>query len=116
MAMSTLLRVSRPRLLAGIAVVLLTAACASVPPKSPAQVHADRVLADKVENALNADPLYYFRHVGVQAHDGRVSLTGLVWSNDSIVQAERVARQVPGVTSVADELELEREGSNVGGS
>lgn len=112
--MSTLLRAYRPRLLAGLSVVLLSTACASVPGESPAQVHADRVLADKVENALNADPLYYFRHVSVQAHDGRVRLTGFVWSNDSIEQAERVARQVPGVTSVADELVLEREGSTAG--
>ena len=114
--MSTLLRAHRPRLLAGFSVVLLTAACASAPPGSPAQVQADRVLAAKVENALNADPVHYFRHVDVEADDGKVSLTGYVWSNDSIVQAQRVASQVSGVTSVANQLELERGGSNAGGS
>jgi osmotically-inducible protein OsmY len=114
--MSTLLRAHRPRLLAGISVVLLTAACASAPPESPAQVQADRVLADKVASALDADPVHYFRHVDVQADDGKVSLTGYVWSNDSVLQAKRVASQVPGVTSVADQLELERAGGTAGGS
>ena len=114
--MSTLLRAHRPRLLAGFSVVLLTAACASAPPGSPAQVQADRVLAAKVENALNADPVHYFRHVDVEADDGKVSLTGYVWSNDSLLQAQRVASQVSGVTSVANQLELERGGSNAGGS
>jgi osmotically-inducible protein OsmY len=114
--MNTFFRVHRPRLLAGLAIVLFTAACASTPPKSPAQNQADRTLTDKVENALDADPAYFFRHVDVQADDGKVSLSGYVWSNASIVQAKRVASQVPGVTSVADQLELERAGSAAGGS
>jgi osmotically-inducible protein OsmY len=114
--MITFFRVHRPRLLAGFSVVLLTAACASTAPKSTSQIQADRALAGTVENALNADPVHYFRHVDVQADDGKVSLSGYVWSNDSIVQAKRLASQVPGVTSVSDQLELERNGSNAGGS
>jgi osmotically-inducible protein OsmY len=69
-----------------------------------------------VESALAADPTYYFRHVDVQADDGTVSLSGYVWSNDSIVQAKRVASGVPGVHAVADQLELERAGGTAGGS
>jgi osmotically-inducible protein OsmY len=114
--MNTFFRLHRPRLLAGLSVVLFTAACASTPPKSPAQNQADRALADNVENALDADPAYFFRHVDVQADDGKVSLSGYVWSNASIVQAKRVASQVPGVNSVVNQLELERAGSTAGGS
>ena len=114
--MNTFFHLHRPRLLAGLAVVLLTAACASTAPKSAAQTQADRALASNVQNALNADPQHYFRHVDVQADDGKVSLNGYVWSNDSIVQAKRLASQVPGVTSVSNQLELERNGSNSGGS
>jgi osmotically-inducible protein OsmY len=114
--MNTFFHATHPRLLAGLAAVLLTVACASAPPKSAAKVQADRVLADKVENALDTDPVYFFRHVDVQADDGKVSLSGYVWSNASIAQAERVASHVRGVTSVSDQLELERAGSNAGGS
>jgi osmotically-inducible protein OsmY len=114
--MNTFFHANRPRLLAGLSVLLLTAACASTSPKSAAQIQADSVLADKVENALDNDPLHFFRHVDVQADDGKVSLSGYVWSNASIVQAERVASHVPGVISVSDQLELERAGSAAGGS
>ena len=114
--MNTLLYAHLPRLLAGLSVVLLTPACASTPPKSAAQIEANRALADQVQSALDSDPVYFFRHVDVQADDGKVSLSGYVWSNDSTVQAKRVASQVPGVTPVSDQLELERAGSNAGGS
>ncbi len=114
--MSTLFHAHLPRLLAGLSVVLLTAACASTPPKSAAQTEADRALANKVESALDSDPVFFFRHVDVQADDGKVILSGYVWSNDSTVQAKRIASRVPGVTSVSDQLELERAGSNAGGS
>ena len=114
--MKTLIHAHGPRPFAGLAVLLLTAACASAPPKSAAQIQADHALADRVESALAADPTYYFRHVDVQADDGTVSLSGYVWSNDSIVQAKRVASGVPGVHAVADQLELERAGGTAGGS
>jgi hypothetical protein len=115
-AVKTFFRLHRRWLLAELSVLVLTAACASTPPKSPAQIQADRALTDNVENALDADPAYFFRHVDVQADDGKVSLSGYVWSSASIVQAKRVASQVPGVTSVVDQLELERAGGTAGGS
>lgn len=114
--MSSLFHAHFPRLLAGLSVVLLAAACASTPPKSAAQIEADRALANKVEGALDSDPVFFFRHVDVRADDGKLSLSGYVWSDDSIVEAKRVASRVPGVTSVSDQLELERAGSAAGGS
>jgi osmotically-inducible protein OsmY len=96
--------------IAGLSTVLLTAACASEPPKTVAQASADHVLEVRVENALENDPVYFFRHVDVDAEDGRVALSGYVWSDAAIRRAELIASQVPGVTSVADELTLEREG------
>ena len=104
--------VSRPRmaLLAGLSAAVLAAACASAPPKTVAQVSADHLLADRVATALDTDPTYYFRHVDVQADGGTVSLSGYVWSDEAIRRAELIASQVPGVTSVTDELALEREG------
>lgn len=114
--MNPLFHAHFPRLLAGLSVVLLTAACAGTPQKSAPQIEADRALANKVESALDRDQVFFFKHVDVQADDGKLSLSGYVWSNDSIVEAKRVASRVPGVTSVSDQLELERAGSSAGGS
>jgi hyperosmotically inducible protein len=113
--MTSLFRIHRLKLLAGLSVSLLSVACASTPPESLAQVKADRVLADKVQRALESDPEFFFRHVDVHAENGKVSLSGYVWSDPALVRAERIARQVPGVTSVSDQLELERNGSNGSG-
>jgi osmotically-inducible protein OsmY len=114
--MSNLIRINRLKLIAGVSVSLLTVACASTPPESLAEVKADRALADKVQSAIDSDPEFFFQHVDVQAENGTVSLSGYVWSDPAIVRAERIARQVPGVTSVSDQLELERNGSNGSGS
>jgi hyperosmotically inducible protein len=114
--MSSLICIPRLKLLAGLSVSLVIVACATTPPESPAQVKADRVLADKVQSALDSDPEFFLRHVDVQAGNGKVFLSGYVWSAPAIVRAERIARQVPGVTSVSDQLELERNGSTGSGS
>jgi osmotically-inducible protein OsmY len=110
--MSSLLRLHRLKLLAGLSVSLLSVACASMPPESFAQVKADGVLADGVQNALDGDPEFFSQHVDVQAQNGKVSLSGYVWSAPAVVRAQRIASQVPGVTSVSDQLELERNGSD----
>jgi osmotically-inducible protein OsmY len=113
--MSRLFRVHRVKLLAG-AMSLISVACASVPPESLEQVKADRVLADKVQSAFDSDPEFFYWHPEIQAENGKVSLTGDVWSAPAIVSAERIASQVPGVTSVSDSLEVQRNNSNGGGS
>ena len=101
---------SRQALLVGLSAAVFAAACASTPPKTAARVSADHLLADRVVTALDSDPTYYFRHVDVRADDGRISLSGYVWSDDAIRRAEQIASRVPDVTSVADELDLERDG------
>lgn len=114
--MNSLLRIHRLKLLAGLSVSLLGVACASTPPESLAQVRADQVLADQVQSALDSDPEFFFQHVDVQAENGKVSLSGYVWSAPAIGRAERIASQTSGVTSVSDQLELERNGSDGSGS
>jgi osmotically-inducible protein OsmY len=101
---------SRLALLAGLFTVMFAAACASTPPRTVAQVSADHLLADRVATALDSDPTYYFRHVDVRADGGKVWLSGYVWSDQAIRRAQLIASRVPGVTSVADQLDLEREG------
>lgn len=107
-----------------IAAVTL-ASCASVPPRPPvasasaslrAQFRAtDEILASTVYSELNADPIYFFRHVDVRVDNGVADLSGYVWSTDAIYQARRIARNVPGVTAVrTSQLQLERNGRSSG--
>ena len=89
--MSGLIRMPHSRLVASPSVVLLSAPCASRPAKSRAQVEAD---------------------------NGNVALGGYVRSDPAIDRAERVARHLPGVTSVVDRVaapwqQWERRGGTV---
>jgi osmotically-inducible protein OsmY len=75
----------------------------------------DQILASTVYSELNADPIYYFRHVDVTVGDGVAHLSGYVWSADAIYRARQIAMNVPGVTGVTTgQLELERNGKDTG--
>jgi osmotically-inducible protein OsmY len=98
-----------------VTVSLMTlAACATraaSPPGSPGgEAPADEATAAEVYKALNADPVYFFKHVDVQVSHGVATLSGYVWSTPAIYRAKKVAAGVPGVTSVVNQMELEREG------
>jgi osmotically-inducible protein OsmY len=97
------------------AAALLAVACASTAPRSPAQASVDEALANSVYAALNADPVYFYRHVDVRVEDGVADLSGYVWCTDAIYRAREITRQVSGVTRVAtSHLELERGGRTNG--
>jgi osmotically-inducible protein OsmY len=79
------------------------------------QAPANEDLANAVYRKLNADPVYYFRHVDVNVDHGVASLSGYVWSTDALYAARRIARSVPGVSGVVTaRLELERNGRSDG--
>ena len=111
--------------LALIAVATLTVSCSSAPPKPsvPIAVESmrtelgatDEILANAVYSQLNADPIYYFRHVDVRVDSGVADLSGYVWSADAIYAARKIASNVPGVTGVrTNQLQLERNGRDTG--
>ena len=101
---------------AGIAVAMLcgVAACASGPPKSTSQEQADKVMAERVEAALNADRALFAKHITAHANNGVVRLTGYVWESSDFDEAKFIAAGVPGVTSVVNDLELNRNGNDSG--
>jgi osmotically-inducible protein OsmY len=93
------------------AIVTLGVACSTTAHRSSAQTDVDAAVAGHVYAALNADPIYFFRHVDVRVDQGVADLSGYVWSSDAIYQARRIAHKVPGVTQVvSSHLNLEREG------
>jgi osmotically-inducible protein OsmY len=101
-----------------LAVSVLGVSCATTAPapgSAPAQQSADLLLANRVSLALNADPVYFYRHVSVRVSGGVADLSGYVWSTDAIYRARQIARGVRGVSRVVtNHLELEREGRDHG--
>ena len=102
---------------AGFALALLcgVVACATGPAKSDAQQQADREMAARVQSALDADQQLYARHITVRADNGVVRLMGFVWDPPDLNEAKSVAELVPGVSSVVNDLELERNGMDNSG-
>ena len=96
------------------AVLCGAAACASGPPKTDAQVQADKVMAERVEAALNADRSLFAKHITAHADNGVVRLTGYVWEASDFEEATSIASNVPGVTRVENDLELNRNGNENG--
>ena len=107
-----------------IAVAAL-ASCAAPSRSPPVPTDSERTIAlqrateDAVANyiyaQLNADPIYYYRHVDVRVDNGVADLSGYVWSADAIYQARRIAMNIPGITAVrTGHLLLERNGQNSG--
>jgi BON domain len=110
--------VNRCALSAAVATLVLAVACATAPTSPtavPAETTGDLATANRIYAALNADPIFFFRHVDVRVDDGVASLSGYVWSTDAIYRARQIAKGVPGVrTVVTSDLELEREGRTNG--
>jgi len=97
---------------AALALVLLglMPGCEHLPPQSDAQKQADRETADRVDSALQADKLLYAKHITVHVYNGVARLTGYVWESPDLIEATRIAEGVPGVSSVVNDLELQRNG------
>jgi osmotically-inducible protein OsmY len=100
----------------GVAVVVscALAACASGPQKSDSQRAEDKAMGERVEAALNADKQLYAKHITAHADGGVVTLTGLVWESTDFDEATFVTQNVPGVTRVVNDLELQRNGNDNG--
>lgn len=94
---------------------MLVVSCSTAPPKSPEQERADAATAERIDAALDANPIYYFRDVEVSVDGGVAVLRGYVWTTDALYHAKQIARRVPGVTQVRSEMELERQGNRGGG-
>jgi hyperosmotically inducible protein len=67
---------------------------------------SDRALAKAVRRALGKAQGVDVSNVFVRARSGAVTLSGSVRDSGQIHQAERVARTVPGVSSVSNKLTL----------
>lgn len=96
------------RLLAGACIVLLLAGCVAPQPlRSPEVLARDIRIFQAVEARLDNDPTLYARHIRVSVYAGVVTLSGYVFDPYDLGQAIHLAAQVPGVTRVSDEMEVD---------
>jgi len=61
-----------------------TGLAATSPVHADWERQTDAVAAEQVYAVLNADPIYYFRHVDVNVRDGVATLSGYVWETQAI--------------------------------
>ena len=89
---------------------MLVAACAADPPRSLEQRQSDTRAMQEFYASLASDQDYYYPHVTIWVDNGVAHLGGYVWNVQALYRAKDVASRVPGITSVVDNLELERDG------
>jgi hyperosmotically inducible periplasmic protein len=95
--------------LLGSALLIAGAGCASDEPQRTAgQAIDDQSVARRVEERLRSDPAYKFTDVKVVAYEGKVQLSGFVDKNEQKGQAEEIAKKVPGVKEVRNDIALKR--------
>lgn len=71
---------------------------------------ADKLLETRVEQALNDDKMMLATHIDVSVHDGVATLSGIVFDDWDMRTARRIARRIPGVKRVVNNLEIEQGG------
>ena len=83
----------------------LAAACAATPTRESTGGYVDdSTITAKVKSDLAQDSNVSASAVNVQTYKGVVDLSGFVNKQSEVTEARRVAIQVPGVTSVHDNL------------
>jgi hypothetical protein len=70
----------------------------------------DAELKEQVETAMRSDPFFPDEHVTVTIKDGVVTLRGIVFDEWDLRVAKRIAKRIPGVKRVINDLEI-----NLGG-
>jgi osmotically-inducible protein OsmY len=68
----------------------------------------DREIQHQVRHQLEQEPRVHATEIGVIVKAGVVSLCGHVESDEERSLAERIARQVPGVRAVANDLDTKQ--------
>jgi osmotically-inducible protein OsmY len=96
----------------GAAIILFAAAatlaaCASGPrTEGTGEYVDDTVITTRVKSAVLAEPTLKSAEINVETFKGHVQLSGFVNSQTDINRAVVVARGVPGVTSVSNDMRL----------
>jgi osmotically-inducible protein OsmY len=89
------------------AVLIAAAGCAATRThEASGQYVDDSVITSKVKAAILGEPGLKVSEINVETFKGRVQLSGFVSHRGDIDSAIRVARNVDGVTSVTNDMQL----------
>jgi osmotically-inducible protein OsmY len=91
---------------AALLIVALTACAPTAKHEGTGEYVDDSVITTKVKAAFAEDPQVKATQVKVETFKGTVQLSGFVDSKDSARRAVELARQVQGVTSVKDDMQV----------
>jgi hyperosmotically inducible protein len=91
-------------LLAAGMVALATGCASDDPPRTAGQSIDDQAISRRVQEALGADPAYKFPEVKVTTYQSKVQLSGFVDRDEQKGQAEDIAKKVPGVKEVKNDI------------
>ena len=69
---------------------------------------SDATISNAIKTALVTDPRVGSMDITVHSYRGRVHLEGDVTSSSQVAAAEEIARSVPGVTEVVNNLRVVR--------
>jgi hyperosmotically inducible protein len=70
-------------------------------------VVTDADVKERVETAMRSDPFFYDEHITITVKDGVVTMRGIVFDEWDLRVAKRIARRIPGVKRVINDLEIE---------
>ena len=93
-------------LLAALAIATTLGCAATAKSESTGQYVDDVAITAKVKKDIFDEPTLKSAEINVETFKGRVQLSGFVASPDDITRAVAVARQVKGVSSVANDMRL----------
>jgi osmotically-inducible protein OsmY len=68
----------------------------------------DQQLAEQVKSAFGNSPAFKFPDVQVASYKGNIQLSGFVQSDDQKSAAESIAKGIPGVVEVENQIALKK--------
>ena len=93
--------------LAGVLLMATALGCASTAKQEGTGEYVDdTVITGKVKTAIFNEPTLKSAEINVETFKGVVQLSGFVSSREDVNKAVAVARQIPGVTSVKNDMRL----------
>lgn len=94
-----------------LATLLILSGCTSMTGQTAGELVDDSTITASVKAKLVAEKAANFTRIDVDTTNQVVTLTGVVESADQKARAEQLARQVGGVKSVRNNLQIEKQAS-----
>ncbi len=89
------------------ALIGTTTGCSSTPSeRSVGEYIDDKIIAERVDNALDDDPQFKLDHVEVLSFQGTVQLSGFVETEAQKARAGEIAKNIQGVKGVDNKITI----------